>query len=478
MADITPFEGRLLEALRAFPDRLEMWLQGGDPLGHHRDLISLYTGFFDICNAHGIEYWLEYGSLLGYVRHRGIIPWEWDMDVGCTQDNFRKILEVGEKIERDDPRFGFRYYDHPACEVPGYTFYLKSDPEVLCDIVEYRQQEDQLVCAVDAWHYPSQLAEDVLPVRRVTLLGQSALVPARPEKVLEKTQSILGQSTRSGDGSAGRNRIGYEQYDPVPFLLTQLYHPESAERLCSPPELDVDEARSITEGFETSGRAGLPFVVRGCRVAEVSRAEFVARMERAEGIVFGYGGEQQVVGDLRLGDAVRDWKRDALAANIVDAQIHELFSPSEVDGALQPYGITARSLMSVLTRRLTHTPFHQDPPLKGGGWMWLAEGQKLWNFVDFKYCDTLLDGGTKTLQDLSPAELLYGDGHALWGRVRQAWIEGGDFLYFPPACAHSVHTYKASIGLGGYAVAVSEAKRMEKVAAWYAERQLDIHGGV
>src|SRR5208282_5423089 len=152
-----------------------------------------------------------------------------------------------------------------------------------------------------------------------TMLGQSALIPARPEKVLEETQSKLGQYMLSAD----QNRIGYEQYDPVPFLLAQLYHPESAERLCSPPVLDVDEAPSIREGFETFGRAGLPFVVRGCRIADVSRAEFVARMEGAENSVFGWGGEQQVVDDLRLGDAVRDWKRDALAANIVDAPIPE-----------------------------------------------------------------------------------------------------------------------------------------------------------
>jgi hypothetical protein len=175
---------------------------------------------------------------------------------------------------------------------------------------------------------------------------------------------------------------------------------------------------------------------------------------------------------------VRDWKRDALAANIVDAPIPELFAPAEVDRDLEQYGIAARSLMLVLTHRLTHTPFHQDPPLNGGGWMWLAEGRKLWNFADFEDCDILLDAETKALRDLSPAELLYWDGHALWGRVRQAWIEGGDFIYFPPACAHCVHTYQSSIGLGGYAVAVPDAERMGRVVSWYAERQLDVNGGI
>lgn len=455
-----------------------MWMKWGDPMRHHRDLIALYTRFFDICNAHGIEYWLEYGSLLGYVRHKGIIPWEWDMDVGCTSPNFQKLIEAGTRIERDDPRFGFRYYLDPDYSAAGYSFYLKGNPEVLCDICEYRHEGDKLVCAVDSWHYPSHLAEDVLPVRRVTILGQSALIPARPERLLEKTEGILGQCTGGADESVSRNRIGYRQYDPIPFLLSQLHHPESAEHLCSPPVLDVDEAPGIREGFETFGRAGRPFIVRGCHVADVSPASFLARMEGAPDTVFGWDADQEPVCDLRLRDAVRDWKRDALAANIIDAPIPELFSATEVDPDLEKYGITARSLMMVLTNRLTHTPFHQDPPLGGGGWMWLAEGQKLWNFVDFEDCDLLLDSERKTLRDLPPAELLHLNGNALWGRVRQAWIVGGDFIYFPPACAHCVETYQPSIGLGGYAVPADQAERMGRVVSWYTERKLDLGGGM
>src|ERR1019366_8151792 len=105
----------------------------------------------------------------------------------------------------------FRYYLDPDYSAAGYSFYLKGNPEVLCDICEYRHEGDKLVCAVDSWHYPSHLAEDVLPVRRVTILGQSALIPARPERLLEKTEGILGQCTGGTDESASRNRISYRQ---------------------------------------------------------------------------------------------------------------------------------------------------------------------------------------------------------------------------------------------------------------------------
>src|ERR1019366_9895964 len=111
-------------------------------------------------------------------------------------------------------------------------------------------------------------------------------------------------------------------------------------------------------------------------------------------------------------------------------------------------------------------------------WMWLAEGQKLLNFVDFEDCDLLLDSERKTLRDLPPAELLHLNGNALWGRVRQGWIVGGDFIYFPPACAHCVETYQPSIGLGGYAVPADQTERMGRVVSWYTERKLDLGGGM
>lgn len=50
--------------------------------------------FVEICKRHNLKYFLDYGTLIGALRHNGFIPWDDDLDISMMMDDYLKFLEV------------------------------------------------------------------------------------------------------------------------------------------------------------------------------------------------------------------------------------------------------------------------------------------------------------------------------------------------------------------------------------------------
>ncbi len=50
-----------------------------------------------VCKKHNIPYFAEWGTLLGAIRHGGMIPWDDDMDICMKRKDYEKFLEVAEQ---------------------------------------------------------------------------------------------------------------------------------------------------------------------------------------------------------------------------------------------------------------------------------------------------------------------------------------------------------------------------------------------
>lgn len=66
-----------------------------------------------ICKKHNLPYWLDYGTLLGAVRHNGFIPWDDDLDITMMRKDYKKLLKI---LPNELP-------DNFSLQTPGEPYY-------------------------------------------------------------------------------------------------------------------------------------------------------------------------------------------------------------------------------------------------------------------------------------------------------------------------------------------------------------------
>jgi hypothetical protein len=74
-------------------------------------LLSLLREWIELAAKHNITYWASDGTLLGCLRHQGIIPWDNDIDLCIKYDQYETIrsIDFGEfEVVEQLPGFQFR----------------------------------------------------------------------------------------------------------------------------------------------------------------------------------------------------------------------------------------------------------------------------------------------------------------------------------------------------------------------------------
>ena len=62
------------------------------------ELLRVLADYF---NQNNLRYWLDFGTLLGAIRHSGSIPWDDDVDIAMPREDYNSFLSNSKKLLED-----------------------------------------------------------------------------------------------------------------------------------------------------------------------------------------------------------------------------------------------------------------------------------------------------------------------------------------------------------------------------------------
>ncbi len=178
-----------------------------------------------ICKKHKLEYWLDFGTLLGAARHKGFIPWDDDMDISMMNGDYEKLLDVIED-ELKDTDFRFIRVPSQIGKVVHKNFMPQGEDEVT-QFIHWTLQ-GKLVFALDI--FPYYYAKDSL--------ADNKLKDILIESCSDKTNIFSGKHTYSDFIKADKE---------VKKYIKQIKSSKLTNRLFLGPETRVYQPRIVNK---------------------------------------------------------------------------------------------------------------------------------------------------------------------------------------------------------------------------------------
>lgn len=125
---LTDYKGEPLKIIppRTDPRDSDSDLEEGVLSETQERLLTLMKKVDAFLRENSIEYFLFGGSLLGAIRHNGFIPWDDDIDIVMSRDNYYKLIAILDELPWDDISFDCYEKNH-AFQRPFGMFTQLSD---------------------------------------------------------------------------------------------------------------------------------------------------------------------------------------------------------------------------------------------------------------------------------------------------------------------------------------------------------------
>ena len=82
-----------------------------------KKLVEMLKWFHVFCEENNLRYYIIAGTMLGAVRHGGVIPWDDDIDVGMPRADYEKLRQISNNMSRR--KYIFEY---PSVDKKDFPF--------------------------------------------------------------------------------------------------------------------------------------------------------------------------------------------------------------------------------------------------------------------------------------------------------------------------------------------------------------------
>lgn len=400
------------------------------------NLLKLTEELLHICERHNIIIWPECGSLLGYHRHSGIIPWDYDGDYGLFATDRNKFIELFNKEKSQNTILDVNYYKDDGCLI----IHFNDNLDDTIDIVFYNQTQTGIDSIQKAetkqaysCSYPYYMSNDEFhPLKESVFIGHKIYIPNKSEKILETTYGNWKECPKEFQDFVSDNFV----VSPFKFITTHTIN-------------DFNELRNLIE------KSDVPLIVKNSSLLNCSQSQFQKLIEEQKSPIWGYYTSSTWNTDDYFGKQIwKDYTNNSLKVNIVDSPVDDRsMLPDEWTKYIMPK-LGAKShyaLTWILTNMPKVTHFHTDPEY-AGGFMKLLEGEKIWWCIapnDYAYLKSK-GHSVDTLAELNIYDILRIENNYMFGKLYVGKINENDIIWFPINCMHKVITTKHSFGFGGY----------------------------
>jgi phosphorylcholine metabolism protein LicD len=186
----------------------------------YNDLLAMLVKVVRLLEEHHISYFIVGGTLLGAVRHQGMIPWDDDIDLGVFLEDRENILSL-----KDD--FNSRDLDVTLSPGGSYIKVFKNgnnDPfhiTPFIDIFVYEAEDELVVLAGDErhdWPYDMFTLNALFPLKHYKF---DVLDLMGPNDHVDYLSSVYGSNWETAY-RVGNHQIGcvYTDLEDMPAMYS------------------------------------------------------------------------------------------------------------------------------------------------------------------------------------------------------------------------------------------------------------------